>query len=257
MINKQFFDFKLPDKVFEIDSSLLILFLSPLVIIILFLISLNLVLFPKITEIGSVNAEIKSVEASTSKIKEQNNYLTSVDQNELQKDADYLNNAVLKNKESYLLVEVIRGVANKFDYQVGSFSLTPGDLKDSGSVKIADSKDVVKMPVSLSLVGPDDKSLDLILALEKTLPILFIDKFEKRLSGSMAQLDLTVSSYYIGDNTNMETNNVSLNDLILSKDELSLINKISSFTKIDINSSSDVGVTTAFQQYQRDNPFSL
>lgn len=257
MTNKQFFDLKLPDKVFGLDSSLLLLFLGPLVLVILFLISLNLVLVPKVTEIGSVNTEIKSVEASTSKIKEQNNYLMSVDQNELQKDADYLNNAVLKNRESYLLVEVIRGVANKFDYQVSSFSLTPGDLKDDGSIKIADSKDVVKMPVSLSLVGPEEKSLDLILALEKTLPILFIDKFEKRLSGSVAQLDLTISSYYIGDNTNLETNNVSLNDLILSKDELSLINKISSFTKIDISSSSNIGATAAFQQYQRDNPFSL
>ena len=252
MKKNNFFNLNLPDKIFGLDKAFLILFLPPIGLILLFLISLNLILMPKISEIGTVNEKINGVNLNTKKINEQNKYLMSIDQEELRKNADYLDNAVLKDKKSYLLVEIIRGIANKFDYQIKSFSLVPGELKVDESNKI--SEDMIKMPVSLSMAGPKEKSLELIFALEKTLPILFIDKFETKSSGELSQLDLVISAYYVKDNINMETNNVSLNDLILSKDEVALITKISSFTKIETNT---VGVGSSnFQQYQRENPFS-
>ena len=248
-----FFSLNLPDKIFGFDKELFVLFLKPIGLILLFLISLNLILMPKISEIGAVNGEINKINLNTKKNNEQNKYLMSINQEELKKNADYLDNAVLKDKKSYLLVEIIRGVANNFNYQINSFSLTPGELKVDESNKI--SEDMVKMPVTLSMVGPKEKSLELISALEKTLPILFIDKFETKNTGTLSQLDLIVSSYYVKDNINMETSNVSLSDLILSKDEVALITKISSFTKIERNNEVGVG-SSNFQQYQRENPFS-
>ncbi|HPT66322.1 MAG TPA: hypothetical protein PK257_03380 [Candidatus Woesebacteria bacterium] len=255
MKKNSFFDLKLPEKIFGIDRSLLMLFLSPLGLIVLFFVSLNLVLMPKIEESKEIKKKTYEVVANTKKIKEQNRYLMSIDQEELKRDADYLDNAVLKDKKSYLLVEIIRGVADKFDFQVESFSLTPGELKEEGSVKIAVSGDTVKMPVNLTMIGPKEKTLDLISALEKTLPIIFIDKFETRNTGSLSQLNLVVSSYYINGKSNIETENITLEDLILSKEESALINRISSFNKIQ-NNQTQTG-SSEFKQYSRENPFSL
>jgi len=256
MKKNNFFSLNLPDKIFGLDKSLLMLFWPPLVLIVLFLISFNLVLTSKINEIGAVDNKIKEIKANTGKIREQNKYLMSIDEEELKRNDDYLDNAVLKDKKSYLLVEIIRGVANKFNYQVESFSLTPGELKDDGdSIKISPSGDTVKMPVTLSLIGPKEKTLDLISALEKTLPILFIDKFETKNSGSLSQLNLVVFSYYVNNKTNMETENITLSDLILSEEELNLINRISGFDKIESNQT-EAG-SSEFKQYQRENPFSL
>ncbi len=257
MNKNKFFNLNLPDKIFGIEKSFLVLFLAPLGLFLLFLLSLRLILISKINDIYAVNKQIKTIEFDTNKIKQQNSYLMSIDQEELKKNAEYLDNAVLKDKRSYLLVEIIRGVANKFDYQIQSFSLTPGEIKNNESIKIVNSKDAaVRMPIDLSILGPKERSLDLVLALEKTLPILFIDKFEKKDIKDLCQLNLTVSSYYLGSKMNIETSNLNLNDLILSKQELELINKISSFTKIE-NNSMDVGTSIMFQKYQRDNPFSL
>lgn len=256
MKKKNFFSLKLPDKILGIDKLFLGLFLAPLVLFLLFLASLKFILIPKINDISVVGAEIKKIKNNTNKFKEQNQYLVSIDQDQLQKDTTYLNNAVLKDKKSYLLVGIIREVANKFNYQIESFSLTPGEVKGEESIKIASSENVVKLPITLSLVGPEKQSLDLILALEKTLPILFIDKFEKKDSGELSQLNLTVSSYYIGSNTNIETNSIVLSDLILSKEESDLIAKISGFNKVE-NNSLDMETPEAFQQYQKENPFSL
>lgn len=247
--------FKLPDKIFGLEKSFLVLFLPPIFLVLFFLISLNFVLIPKINEIKSVNNKINEVNSKTDKINEQIKYLNSVDSEELQKNADYLDNAVLKSKQSYLLVGIIREVANKFGYQIESFSLTPGELKNSETKNKTSLGNTTKMPISLLLDGPEDKSLELILALEKTLPILFIDKFETSTSGSIAKLNLTISSYYIDNDINIDTNTVALSDLILSNEESALLEKISSFSKIEENQS-NVG-TTEFKQYQRENPFSL
>jgi len=250
-MNESFF--KLPDKIFGIDKSLLILFLPPISLFIIFFISLRLVLIPKANEIGTVNQEISKINTNTDKINGQIKYLTSVNQEELQNNAQYLDNAVLRNKKSYLLVGIIRQVANKFDYQVESFSLAPGEIKKEESSKTS-LENMIKMPVSLVLSGPKNKSLDLILALEKTLPILFIDKYETTTNGDYSKLDLTVYSYYVSDEVNVDTNNIALSDLTLSKEESALVEKISTFTKIEENS--DIG-TSEFQKYERENPFSL
>lgn len=247
--------FKLPDKIFGLEKSLLMLFLPSLVLILIFFISLNLVLVPKINEIQGINKKINEVNLKTDKVNEQIKYLNSIDPEELQKDADYLDNAVLKNKQSYLLVGVIREVANKFDYQVEGFSLAPGELKGDEMKNKTSLGNMVKMPISLILDGPKDKSLELILALERTLPILFIDKFETSTNGNITKLNLIVSSYYIGDEINIDTSSVALSDLILSNEESALLEKISSFTKIEENQP-NVG-TTEFERYQRENPFSL
>jgi len=247
--------FKLPDKILGLERSLLTLFLTPLVLILFFFISLNLVLIPKINEIQSINNKINEVNLKTDKINEQIKYLNSIDPEELQKNADYLDNAVLKNKQSYLLVGIIRGVANKFGYQTESFSLTPGELKNNEAKNKTSLGNMTKMPINLLLYGPKDKSLELILALERTLPILFIDKFETNTNGDITRLNLTVSSYYIDNEINIDTSNIALSDLILSNEESTLLDKISSFSKIEENQS-DIG-TTEFKQYQRENPFSL
>lgn len=247
--------FKLPDRIFGLEKSLLTLFLPPLVLILFFLISLNLVLIPKINEIQNINKKVSEINSKTDKISEQIKYLNSIDPEELQRNADFLDNAVLKNKQSYLLVGIIREVANKFGYQIEGFSLAPGELKGDGIKNKTSLGNMTKMPIDLLLDGPKDKSLELILALERTLPILFIDSFEIDAGENITKLDLIVSSYYIGDEVNVDTNNIALSDLILSNEESALLEKISSFSKIEENQSG-VG-TTEFKQYQRENPFSL
>lgn len=256
MKKNNFFGLNLPNKIFGIEKLFLGLFLAPFFLFLIFLLSLRLILIPKMNDISTLGGEIKKINNNTNKIKEQNKYLASINQEELERNADYLDNAVLKDKQAYLLVGIIRNVASKFDYQIDSFSLTPGEIKSDKLVKITNLEDAVKLPISLSLIGPKEKNLDLILALEKTLPILFIDKFEKTDSNNYSQFNLTVSSYYIASKTNIETSNVTLSDLVLSKKELDLINTISSFNKIEDNSLS-IGASGVFKEYQRDNPFSL
>ncbi len=260
MKKNNFFSLNLPDKIFGIEIAFIKLLLIPVPLILVFLISLKLVIIPKITEIGEINNKIKSTGSQTSLVKTKNNYLKSIDQVDLKDKAQFLNSAVLSENKAYVLTEIIRKIADKYSFYITSFTITPGEIKNGdtdSNIQMGSEKDAIKKtPVKLTLSGPNDKMLDLIIALEKSLPILFIDSFETKTKDSLTELDLTVSSYYMNNNVSFNTKDLTLTDLTLTDEESGLLKKLSEFNKIDL-SSSDSTDSATFKEYSRENPFNL
>ena len=85
MKKNNFFKLNLPDKIFGIEKSLLMLFLPPLGLIVLFFIILNLVLVPKIDEIGGIKDKINEVNLLNAKLLYSNKLFKSHNLNENQK----------------------------------------------------------------------------------------------------------------------------------------------------------------------------
>lgn len=248
-------DIKLPEVIFGLEIGLVKMLFIPLFIIVFFIISLNLVILPRINDINVTNGEVKKIKDQTKVIIEKKNYLTSRDQEKLKIDEAYLQSAILKENQAYFLVGVVRSIADKYGFQIKSFSISPGTLKDVDKIEVANKEVMNRLPISVVLIGPRDTHLDLLLAMEKSLPILVINKFNINTSGDMAELTLDINSFYVNENIGSDVTNLSLADLTLSKDESDLLDKLSQFEKVEVNSS--VGVKTNFTQYQRPNPFSL
>jgi len=247
---------KSPDKIFGIEKGLIKLFLVPLAIVVIFLMSLGGIIIPKIGEISDTYEKINNIKSQIKLTDEKKNYLLTIDQDQLNKDADYLNEAVLKEKKAYLLVGIIRKIADKFGFQITSFSVLPGEIKgESEKLKVSDKDMAVKMPIEVSLVGENDKSLSLIKAIENSLPVLFIDKFDSSALSWTTELDLTVSSYYIPDKSDYLSGNLTLNDLKLTGNESELLTKISQFSKVEIGSAAEQGTRSGFVKYEKTNPF--
>jgi len=258
-MNKDFF--KLPDKVFGINISFLKLFIVPFSVFLVFIISFNLVITPRFNQISELNDSINSVNKNIDLTTQKINYLSSVDQQQIQDDVDYLESAVLQEKNSYLLVGTIRSVADQYGFGVISFSISSMEIKSGdqgkGTLKVADKDVATRMPIELTLVGPDSKRVELITALENTLPILFIDGLEISSSSGISTLNMTVSSYYIAEGTNSISGNLSLSDLIPTDDENELLKTISSFNRIGSEFNFGTGETDSFVKYDRPNPFTL
>lgn len=253
---------KTPDKIFGIEKGLLKLFLIPIALLVVFLITLGSVIIPKISEIKTNLGKINSVNAQIKLTNEKKNYLLAVDLDQLNTDAKYLEQAVLKEKKSYLLVGVIRQIADNFGFQIKSFSVSPGEIKGEtpatdNKLKVSDKEVAVKMPVNVVLVGPSDKNLELIKALENSLPILFIDKFSSKTANFSSELELMVSSYYIPDKTDYISGNLTLNDLKLTDEESTLLSQISKFGIRENGGVVEDDTETEFKKYERANPFSL
>jgi len=249
---------KMPDKVFGIDSSLVGMFLLPVGMVIVFIVSLGLVILPRIDNIKQSAVSISETRSQIKSVAEKKAYLLSIDQDELAKNEEQLSAAVLPEKNSYVLVGVLRTIADKYGYQVNSFSINPvgikGDAKDS--LTVSDKNVATKLPINIVLTGPEEKNLDLIKSIENSLPILFIDSMITTSKLGVLEIEMVISSYYVPDKVEYVSGNLSLVDLQPTKEEADLLARISNFeSNSNLEETSIEGKT--FTEYSRDNPFTL
>jgi hypothetical protein len=249
----------LPNEIFGLEKDLLKIFLLPFVLIVVGLVVFFNVVLPRISAIGITNSAIVDVDQKTKKINEKSNYLISMDQNELKKNADYLSAAIIHQKNAYYLVNVVRFIAEKYGYQIDSFSVAPGKVSGDDSTGKSDALQAQTLPVSLNIIGPSNQYIDLMIAFEKSLPILSISKLEMKTTAETTEVDLVMSAYYVGDSVAINLANLSLADLTLDKEESAVIQKISSFERgISIE---DVVKENAsgqqFVKYDRSSPFNF
>jgi len=246
---------KLPEKIFGMEVGLLVV-LSPLLgVAILVVISINLLLLPKIDDYRTIMVQLQSLDSQKLQLVQKRDYLLSIDQDKLKQNTDFIVNAMLPQNNSYLLVDMVRVIADKYGYQIDSFSIHPGEV--SKDYKQTTVNGVAGIPVVLSTIGPANRYLDLIKGLESSLPILSLNNFDMRSDGNTATMDLTISAYYIKDNSSFDISKLTLADLTLTKDESDLIAKLSQFTVLEKAGDLQSGFNTnkGYVKYNRADPF--
>ena len=246
----------LPDKIFGMESQLLLVYLPLLGVALMFLISVNLVFIPNFDNFKSTTASIKQVEKQKTEVLDKTKYLQSIDQEELKKNSDSINSALLPEKNAYLLVGVVKRIADNFGFQIDSFVVNPGILSGEDNKKVDKTPSTVsKIPIKMILVGPTSKYLELIKGIELSLPILSIDDFKMQSDTQAVKLNLTISAYYIGTNIKVDPEKISLADLALTKEESELLVTLNSFTKWDNQQNNAVLTPKNFVNYDRTDPF--
>jgi len=248
--------FKMPEKIFGISSSLIKLFFLPLLVVLFYLTSLRWLIMPRIESIKSLKQSGQSIKDQTKSIEEKRDYLLSINQSELKKNADYLSSAVLPEKNSYLLVDVIRDIVSKYEYNITSFSLSINELKEGETdLKLSEKKMITKLPLNIEISGPSEKFVDLINGLENSLPILFIDNLETTKNSDYMTLKMSISSYYMANSFEFDYDKLSLADLKLTKEESDLLSKISGFDNSAVLGGIETFEGETFVEYDRSNPF--
>lgn len=250
--------FKMPDRIFGIDSNLVGMFLLPVGMVVAFIISLGLVILPRIDDIKQSVISIGETRDQIKSVKEKKAYLLSIDQDELARNEAQLSAAVLPEKNSYVLVSVLRAIADKYNYQVNSFLINPIGIKgETKDALVVSNKDVaMKLPINIVLTGPEDESLELIKSIENSLPILFIDSMKTTSKLGVMEIEMVISSYYVPDKVEYVSGNLSLTDLQPTKEEAELLAKISTFES-NFNLEETSTENKEFVEYSRENPFTL
>lgn len=245
----------MPEKIFGVSSSLIKLFILPLAVVVFFLTSIGWLIMPRIESLKSLNGLSSLVKSQIKSTDEKRDYILSIDQFQLKQNADYLSSAVLPEKNSYLLINVIRNIVGKYNYNIISFSLSINDLKEEESLKVAEKKMVTKLPLNVEISGPTEKLVDLVKGLENSLPIIFIDNLNTTKQGAISTLKMSISSYYVDDNMEANYEKLTLSDLKLTKEESDLLTKISEFDKSVSEEELNGLEEGEFIEYDRANPF--
>lgn len=250
-------EIELPEKIMGIETVMLKQLLFPIVLVIVLAMILNGVVMPKYRDIKKIVANNRKVKTETQKLTEKLNYLNSVPQDEIIKNEELLAASMLYEKDAYFLVSVIRTIADKFGYVVSGFSISPGKIKSDVN-QVTDKKKAAKiLPVTMVLLGPKADYLNLVLELEKSLPILSLDKFEMKGKTTVAELNLIVSAHYFGNEASQEVKNLTLSDLKMDQKELDLIKTLSGFSnnREMLQVAQSQVATRSGVIYGRDNPF--
>lgn len=241
----------LPDKIFGLERSIFELWLQPFGMLLILIMSIGLVILPKISEISAKISKIKQTNQSITDTNQKRKYIETVDQNEIQSNATALAAGLLPEKNAYVLVKVVQDVASGVNYSVDDFSVSLGDIKNDTSSKKS-TTNYEKIPVNVTLIGDPNRYLDLVKAIERSLPIMSIDNFEMSTDNEEARIKLNISAYYLKDISNIKLENLSLADLTPSNEEATLLNTIKDYTTVEMNVG-DSGMT--FTKYNRSDPF--
>lgn len=213
--------------------------------------------WPRVGEIRSKLGQIQTVERQEKIWTERKNYLLMFDEEELKKKAELVEKALLKENDAYYLVNIIRQIAQKQEFTIQSFSVSIGQLSGEGK-KEERAGGEVKIPVTLSLIGPKERYLELVKALERNLPILAIDKFEQRNAATgLTELELAVSSYYLGGMEKLSADKLVKADLTLKKEELEAIERLVEFESVAGGEGLLGKEGREFRKFERGNPFGL
>jgi len=246
---------KLPEKTFGIDTALLVVFMPLLLVVLMVIISFNLVIVRKWGDYQEMRTQLTGIEGQTKLLTDKRNYLQSIDQEELLKNERLIDSALLPQKNAYLLVGVVRKIADKYGYQLDSFVIRPGELTAEEDEKM--SSGVAKIPISLTLAGPSEKYTELIDGLERSLPILSLEGMEMQNSLYLTKMTMQISAYYIGDKMAVDINKLSLADLTLKKEESELLSTLGGYTLLEEvgQIEEEMGGVKEYIEYDRTDPF--
>ena len=245
----------MPDKVFGIDSSLLVVYLPVLGLVLLLIVSFGLVFLPKWNDFQNNLALVNRFDQQKSDAQAKIQFLNSVDQSELKKNSQAISEAIMPQKNAYFLVGIVRKIADNYGFQIDSFTVNPGILSGTEPSTVTKLPSAIaKIPVTMSLLGSSDKYLELIKGIESSLPILSIEDFKMQNDGQTAKLDLTISSYYINSKAKVDPTKVRLSDLALTKSESTVLLTLGNYTYWGDNNSGSQTVSS-YTNYNRTDPF--
>lgn len=217
----------LPDKMFGKDMTVAYVWVFPILVIVSFMIVFGVVVMPKITEIYNIYGQIQKIGSETKKVNDKRIYLSILDQEELKLKSVLVENGVLSEKNSYLLVKIIGKIVAEFGYTMGDFSVSLGDLKEID--KTAVKFDYQKVPVQVEISGPKANFLTMVTAIENSLPVLSIDNFNMTSVGDVAIIKMNVSAYYLPNWNQNKLESLSITDLTPNKDESDILQKIGEY----------------------------
>jgi len=241
------------DKIFGMDRRIFMLFLEPFGLGLLMFLCLFLVVIPKINDSFAKIEEVKIVSKKTKDVNQKISYLQSIDQEEIKNNAYRLASGLLPEKSSYLLLKVIQNAASQLNYNIDNFSISMGDVKGEDDSLKESSFD--KIPVGINLVGPGENYLKLAKVLERSLPIMSINKYDMSLArDGVVTIKLDVSAYFMKDISELKLENLTLADLTLSQEESNLLTAIGEYSEMTVDRVG-IGVSGDFVKYERVDPF--
>lgn len=231
-------------------------------VIMLVLVSISVAFIPKFSQIKELRAGTEKVKEDTQDVNQRRAYIQSVDDGDLKAKQEMLLMALPESKDIYYLLNVVSGLVSDYGFMVDSFSLSPGELKEEGGDVVSDAKKtegVSSLTFTISLIGPEDRYIELVSGLENSLPLLSLNSLEsKSVSSNIVTLDLSLVTYFASKKAEVDVEKLTYKDLLMTEDEVAVLERLDGFRKIEglFLDLEALGSGKQYQEFDVRNPFS-
>lgn len=164
----------------------------PAAVISFVLLAFFIFILPKVKGVLSMRAGLKKQSQEISRLSQKLADLQTLSEGELYGAAEILLRALPAEKDFYQAVNLIKSIFQKYGVRVVSFSLSPGNLSESG----------IPMPIKLLFFSRLAETANLVAELERSLPLLTVSSLalnnaSATASGTLQDLEveLIVKSY--------------------------------------------------------------
>lgn len=172
-------------------------FLFPGIVIILIVVSLVIVVKPKITELMEIRGNLAKQKQELAQLIQKAAILEGYDQNELQVRANKTLKVLPAEKNGPLVLATVRTLVNEQDLDLEGLSVNIGEVS-TGAAKPKSSKEKVpSLEIKLSISGNLDDFYKFLEGIQTTAPIMKIKQLSFSREGNSVSGSLLLASYYL------------------------------------------------------------
>lgn len=222
--------------------------------LVIFLVALIWFIVPEAKSVFKMSRDIKNVTAKIKDIKNRKNLIASLDEEKTLGQYVLTIAALPEKDDPAFFTEALINVFSQNLYSLEEFKFSSGA---GGEETVEKGKSTASVAREANFngvaIGPGSKVLDLLTALEASLPLVEVKRFSFALAGESTKLEFLITFFY-SPKTELsgDISSLQLKDLVLDETENKLLSEIENYLEFKAFGQSAL----IPGQFGRENPFS-
>lgn len=222
------------------------IYLFPLVVVVLIVISTIAILKPKLNDLLKTRTNLAKQKKELAQLTQKVTVLEGYDQDELKIRVNKILKVLPKEKDAPLILVTMRSLANDYSLEINNLSIDVGELATESTKPKTKKETLPSLSIQLNVFGTLNDLYDFLEAVESTTPLMRIDHVSIDREGTTIESTIDLFTYHLV--APQDIGKVSRQITSLSSEEEEVYQKLSRYRPI-------VGVRLPYVGSGKENPF--
>ncbi len=223
------------------------IYLFPLVVVILIVISTIAILKPKLDDLLKTRGNLTKQKKELAQLTQKVTVLEGYDQDELKDRVNKILRVLPKEKDAPLILVTMRSLANDYSLEISSLMIDVGELATESAELKTKKETLPSLNIQLSVSGSLGDLYDFLEAIESTTPLMRIDHVSIDREGTTIESSIDLFTYHLA--APQDIGKVSRQITPLSSEEEEIYQKLSRYQP------AIVGTRLPYVGSGKENPF--
>jgi len=172
-------------------------YLFPLVVVILIVVSTVAILKPKLDDLLKTRANLAKQKKELAQLTQKVTVLEGYDQDELKDRVNKILKVLPKEKDAPLILVTTRSLVNDYNLEISSLTIDVGELATESAKPKTKEETLPFLSIQLSVSGSLNDLYDFLEAIESTTPLMRIDHMSIDREGTTIESSIELFTYHL------------------------------------------------------------